>query len=233
MTISPVLSSNANPNLQVHLAYKPLHCGYCSFKHFAMSKVRRHTARVHPKRPVKVSYHPVPDVGKRIKEMKAKCFGALASSTSWPEQPRSSSRVSNQEPAKPDSPAAVDSPDSGAPQIFSPPLKGSGSGNGLFPGLGGIFPGMPGGTGGQFVEPTAAPMSGAAPDELMDGQGKKSCALCKSLIANSPNAIENHVCKHLDYRPYHCQYCDYQSYIRGKVSRHIQQVRAALSVASN
>lgn len=45
-----------------------------------MSKMKRHMARVHPGKKVKVSYHPVPDIGKKIKEMKVKCFGAFAGS---------------------------------------------------------------------------------------------------------------------------------------------------------
>ena len=41
---------------KVHLAYKPLKCDYCSFRHFAMSKIRRHNNRVHPQKPVKVRH---------------------------------------------------------------------------------------------------------------------------------------------------------------------------------
>lgn len=68
---------------KVHLAYKPLKCEYCNFRHFAMSKIRRHNARVHPGKSVKVSYHPISDIGSQVKDMKKKCFGALASSTEW------------------------------------------------------------------------------------------------------------------------------------------------------
>ncbi|XP_003375915.1 zinc finger protein [Trichinella spiralis] len=60
--------------------------------------------------------------------------------------------------------------------------------------------------------------------------GKKMCCLCSTYIANNPSSFENHACKHLDYKPYHCHYCTYQSYIRGKVTRHIQQVHSGLPV---
>lgn len=65
-----------------------------------MSKIRRHNARVHAGKAVRsieyfsnrynfvniqvrVSYHPITDIGSQVKDMKRKCFGAYASSTVW------------------------------------------------------------------------------------------------------------------------------------------------------
>uniref|UniRef100_A0A915KYM5 C2H2-type domain-containing protein n=1 Tax=Romanomermis culicivorax TaxID=13658 RepID=A0A915KYM5_ROMCU len=66
-------------HVKVHLDYKPLKCDYCTFKYFSMSRIRRHNSKVHPDKPVKVSYHPIPDIGKKIKEMKKRCFGSTSS----------------------------------------------------------------------------------------------------------------------------------------------------------
>ncbi len=79
----PTTLSGLMAHAKVHLAYKPLKCEYCTFRHFAMSKMKRHNTRVHPNRSVKVGYHPIPDIGRQIREMKLRCFGASPSVVPW------------------------------------------------------------------------------------------------------------------------------------------------------
>uniref|UniRef100_A0A5S6QSD3 C2H2-type domain-containing protein n=1 Tax=Trichuris muris TaxID=70415 RepID=A0A5S6QSD3_TRIMR len=233
---------------KVHLAYKPLKCEYCNFRHFAMSKIRRHNTRVHGSKPVRVSYHPVPDIGKQIKQMKLECFG-ITSSTGTQNRsslieddslfddvpPECASSEGEQtiatmgggEMAIGDRTSASVDRQSPLPkenlllgtdllQNFLAPTDtryGNGSGDH--------------GAAGTIVKKENAYL--AEPCE-MPGLGKKICCLCSTYIANNPSSFENHACKHLDYKPYHCHYCTYQSYIRGKVTRHIQQVHSGLPV---
>lgn len=160
---------------KVHLAYKPLKCEYCAFRHFAMSKIKRHNVRVHPGKAVKVSYHPISDIGRQVKETKLLCFGAHASSTVW---------------ASADAAAAAREDDDDPDDV-------------------------------ELSSPTGG------------GMGKKACQVCNTHLANNPSSFENHACKHLDYKPFHCHYCAYQSYIRGKVTRHIQQVHNGFQIKIN
>lgn len=221
---------------KVHLAYKPLKCEYCNFRHFAMSKIRRHNARVHNNKPVKVSYHPVPDIGKQIKDMKVKCFGLIAG-------PSAANQYAEQTEMMDDG----DSSDDNGPVMNGVSALPVDSGLGrldqstpmvtvadLLKGLisGAVSPMLPlGSTSPVFVSPNSKSLK--SENEIAydsSGMGKKMCKMCNTYIANNPSSFENHACKHLDYKPYNCHYCQYQSYIRGKVTRHIQQVHSGFAV---
>lgn len=202
---------------KVHLAYKPLKCEYCSFRHFAMSKIRRHSARVHPGEPVKVSYHPVADIGRQVKEMKLKCFGALASSSIWgsedvdnaddddcsdmtaPNQPEAASPATSEE-YRNQSPVEANI----ASKLFEQLVRDRN-----------IYTG-PTSTSSQLLAPSrvAAGVRDAlaSPSDRshgtngcdsydLTGLGKKACALCNIYLANNPSSFENHACKHMDYKP--------------------------------
>ncbi|CDW56817.1 zinc finger protein [Trichuris trichiura] len=232
---------------KVHLAYKPLKCEYCNFRHFAMSKIRRHNTRVHGSKPVRVSYHPVPDIGKQIKQMKLECFGITSSGGTQnrsslieddslfddvpPECASSEGEQTTTTTAGGDS--AVGEKTSALLDRRSPASKENlYIGSDLLQNF--LVPtdcryGNSGGDHGDGVVVKKETAYLTEPCE-MPGLGKKICCLCSTYIANNPSSFENHACKHLDYKPYHCHYCTYQSYIRGKVTRHIQQVHSGLPV---
>ncbi|KFD56123.1 hypothetical protein M513_02901 [Trichuris suis] len=232
---------------KVHLAYKPLKCEYCNFRHFAMSKIRRHNTRVHGSKPVRVSYHPVPDIGKQIKQMKLECFGITSSGGTqnrsslieddslFDDVPPECASSEGEQTA-----AATPGGDCAAGEKTSALLdrRSPASKENLFIGSDLLQ---------NFLVPTDSRYGNSGGDHgdgvvvkkentyltdacEMPGLGKKICCLCSTYIANNPSSFENHACKHLDYKPYHCHYCTYQSYIRGKVTRHIQQVHSGLPV---
>jgi hypothetical protein len=169
---------------KVHLAYKPLKCEYCAFRHFAMSKIRRHNARVHAGKPVKVSYHPITDIGSQVKDMKRKCFGAFASSTVWD---RIDSGEMDSDGALVDDEPAPTELREHTPMLHSPMVDAAAAGD------------------------------------------KQKCMMCHTLVAVNVTAMEQHASKHLNYKPYHCQYCTYDSYAREKVARHIQLMHANMA----
>ncbi|KRY01725.1 Zinc finger protein 26 [Trichinella pseudospiralis] len=259
---------------KVHLAYKPLKCEYCNFRHFAMSKIRRHNVRVHGNKPVKVSYHPVPDIGKQIKQMKLECFGLLASTAPIAAAQASSSSLLHQqqhqsatcdsslyadddtlllfedEVVPPECNAVVEDECQISTVATSPPTSANTTLNSddasdddrSLNSLAGDFNCNTAGllysssssstVNGEreLVAVKKEPFSAGDPALELPSLGKKMCCLCSTYIANNPSSFENHACKHLDYKPYHCHYCTYQSYIRGKVTRHIQQVHSGLPV---
>ncbi|KRY42051.1 Zinc finger protein 90 [Trichinella spiralis] len=260
---------------KVHLAYKPLKCEYCNFRHFAMSKIRRHNVRVHGNKPVKVSYHPVPDIGKQIKQMKIECFGLLASTAPIAQSSSSSSSLHHhhhhhqqqqqqqqacdslyadddtlllfEDELPPECSAVVEDESQISAVGASPPTSANTTLNsddasdddrsltsltgGDFNYNTGLFYNSSANGERDLVAVKKETFSNAGDPTLeLPSLGKKMCCLCSTYIANNPSSFENHACKHLDYKPYHCHYCTYQSYIRGKVTRHIQQVHSGLPV---
>ncbi|VDP13948.1 unnamed protein product, partial [Soboliphyme baturini] len=226
---------------KVHLAYKPLKCEYCNFRHFAMSKIRRHNVRVHGSKPVKVSYHPVADIGRQIKEMKLECFGSCLSSRNL-YQRSAASTAGNEEDAVVDDecPSAAENVDTaltGQLPFLLPfsmdagkalqmaAMAGNGSdarcstatGSSTSAAAGSILNRLSAATVSLDEVLKQEGCSSTADHCDLPGLGKKMCCMCNTYIANNPSSFENHACKHLDYKPYHCQYCTYQSYIRGKV----------------
>lgn len=203
---------------KVHLAYKPLKCEYCNFRHFAMSKIRRHSARVHPGEPVKVSYHPVADIGRQVKEMKLKCFGSLASSSIWNNEdvdnaddddcsdmtasnnqatavsPASSDEYRNQSPVETNIASKLFEQLVRERNIYTGPT--STSSQPLAPSR------VAAGVRDALTSPSDRSQGTNGFDSYdLTGLGKKACALCNIYLANNPSSFENHACKHMDYKP--------------------------------
>lgn len=181
---------------KVHLAYKPLKCGHCNFRHFALSKIRRHNCRMHPNASMKVSYHPVAHIALQIKEMTTKCFGEVTdvSTTDFDRY------IHEDEGAF----LAAAGMTSSTPQKTSIGATHVGSalrhivfGNAASR-LTTVSPSknLSNSYGLSSVSPSDSDQYGS--DAM--GFGKKICQMCNALIANNPSSFENHACKHLDYK---------------------------------
>ncbi|OUC48392.1 zinc finger, C2H2 type [Trichinella nativa] len=208
---------------KVHLAYKPLKCEYCNFRHFAMSKIRRHNVRVHGNKPVKQqqacdSLYTDDDTLLLFEdELPPECSAVVEDecqiSAVGASPPTSANTTLNSDDASDDDRSLTSL--TGGDFNYNTGLFYNSSANGER----------------DLVAVKKETLSNAGDPTLeLPSLGKKMCCLCSTYIANNPSSFENHACKHLDYKPYHCHYCTYQSYIRGKVTRHIQQVHSGLPV---